>query len=124
MGFGGLQLSLYCASLMPIPSLAESFSDPAIPFNSDRMDKKIKSSKGNFDYFFVKPSRGRDVHESAKRLMEIKGVKEVAITEGDCGFVVKADFLYERENDFLYREIMKAVGGTSRKAACYCEYHK
>lgn len=86
---------------------------------------KIKTNdSASFDYFFVKPSRKENVHKAAKRLIGIKGIREVSVTEGDYGFVVKADFLYKRDNDFLYREIMKAVGGTSKKALCYCQYNK
>ncbi len=88
------------------------------------MVKRITNASGSFDYFFVKPSRKGDVHKAARKLIGIKGIREVAITEGDYGFVVKADFLYERDNNFLYKEIMKAVGGTSNKAVCHCEYHK
>ncbi len=88
------------------------------------MDKKTTSNSASFDYFFVKPSRKGNVHKAAKKLIEIKGIREVSVTEGDYGFVVKADFLYERDNDFLYREIVKAVGGTSKKALCYCQYNK
>lgn len=88
------------------------------------MSNKIADASGSFDYFFVKPAKKGNVHKAAKRLIGIKGIREVSITEGDYGFVVKADFLYERDNDFLYNEIMKAVGGTSKKALCYCQYNK
>ena len=88
------------------------------------MDKKTMSNSASFDYFFVKPSRKGNVHKAAKKLIEIKGIREVSVTEGDYGFVVKADFLYERDNDFLHKEIMKAVGGTTKKALCYCQYNK
>ena len=88
------------------------------------MGKKTTKGSASFDYFFVKPSRKGNVHKAAKKLIEIKGIREVSVTEGDYGFVVKADFLYERDNDFLYREIIKAVGGTSKKALCYCQYNK
>jgi hypothetical protein len=88
------------------------------------MGKKITNDSASFDYFFVKPSVKGNVHKAAKKLIGIKGIREVSITEGDYGFVVKADFLYERDNDFLYREIIKVVGGTSKKALCYCQYNK
>lgn len=88
------------------------------------MGKKTIDNSGSFDYFFVKPSVKGNVHKAAKKLMDIKGIREVSITEGDYGFVVKADFLYDRDNNFLYREIVKAVGGTSKKALCYCHYNK
>lgn len=88
------------------------------------MGKRVMNASGSFDYFFVKPSAKGNVHKAAKKLIEIKGIREVSITEGDYGFIVKADFLYDRDNDFLCREIIKAVGGTSKKASCYCQYNK
>lgn len=88
------------------------------------MGKKTTNDSASFDYFFVKPSKKSNVHDAAQKLISIKGIREVSVMEGDYGFVVKADFMDERANNFLYREILKAVGGTSRKAVCYCQYHK
>ncbi len=88
------------------------------------MGKKAIGNSASFGYFFVKPSVKGNVHKAARKLMDIKGIREVSITEGDYGFVVKADFLYDRDNNFLCREIVKAVGGTSKKALCYCHYNK
>jgi len=88
------------------------------------MGKRTIASRTGFDYFFVKPSGNEDVQKAAKKLMGIKGIREVAVTEGDYGFVVKADLLYEGENALLHREIAKAVGGTARKAVCICNYRK
>ena len=88
------------------------------------MDKKTTSNSESFDYFFVKPSVKGNVHKTAKKLIGIKGIREVSVMEGDYGFVVKADFFDERDNDFLHKEIMKAVGGTSKRAMCYCQYNK
>lgn len=85
---------------------------------------KRTTGSASFDYFFVKPSRKGNVHSAARKLIGIKGIREVSVMEGDYGFVVKADFLDEQANDFLYHEILKAVGGTSKKAMCYCQYHK
>ena len=88
------------------------------------MGKKTSNTSASFDYFFVKPSKKGDVHGAARKLIGIKGIREVSVMEGDYGFVVKADFMDERDNEFLYREILKAVGGTSKKAMCYCQYQK
>ncbi len=85
---------------------------------------KIAKGGASFDYFFVKPSVKGNVHRAARKLIGINGIREVSVMEGDYGFVVKADFLDEQANNLLYREIMKAVGGSSRKAVCYCQYHK
>lgn len=88
------------------------------------MSKKTTTGSGGFDYFLVKPSVKENVHKTAKKLINIKGVREVSITEGDYGFIVKADFFAERDSNFLHKEILKAVGGTSKKALCYCQYKR
>ncbi len=88
------------------------------------MGKKTNMVSGGFDYFFVKPAPRKDVHKAARKLMDIKGVSEVSVTEGEYGFIVKADFFDERDNDFLCKEILKAVGGRSSKAACHYKYRK
>ena len=84
--------------------------------------KNIAVSAG-FDYFFVKPTKRANVHASARRLMNIKEVMEVAITEGDYGFVIKAEQAADELHD-LNKKIAKAVGGSSTKAVCYCRYGK
>ncbi len=85
------------------------------------MGKKIRGNGRGYDYFFVRPVRKEGVHEAAKKLMGIESVREVAITEGDCGFVVKAEQSFDERNA-VGREIVRTVGGSSRKAACYCQY--
>lgn len=88
------------------------------------MANKIKNHSSNYNYFFVRPIAKKNVHETARKLIGIAGIREVVITEGDYGFIVKADPLYGKGNDSLDREIIKIVGGSSSKAVCYCEYHK
>ena len=88
------------------------------------MGKKTIDNSASFDYFLVKPSVRGNVHKAARKLTDIKCIREVSIAEGDYGFIVKADFLYDRDNDFLYKETVKAVGGTSKKVLCYCHYNK
>ena len=54
--------------------------------------------------------------------MEIDGVKEVSITEGEYGFVVKAH--ESRQEQQVMGRINKAVGGSTSKALCHCRYVK
>jgi hypothetical protein len=79
-----------------------------------------KVSRG-YHYFFVKPGRNGNLHKAAAKLMGIRNVEEVAITEGDYGFVVKAHGVQEGDKAVV-REIARAVGGSSRKAVCHCRY--
>ncbi len=81
----------------------------------------IRRVSHGYHYFFVKPGRKTDVHTAATRLMGIREIREVAVTEGDYGFVVKAHNVDEGEKAVV-REIARAVGGSSRRAVCHCRY--
>jgi hypothetical protein len=84
-------------------------------------DKRIKRVSRGYHYFFVKPGRNSDAHKAAEKLMRIEDVEEVSITEGDYGFVVKAQEPHENGKDIL-DSITKAVGGNSARAVCHCKY--
>lgn len=84
------------------------------------MRNKIHS----FSYHFVKPGGGKNVHNVAKRLMRIEKVREVVITEGEYGFIVKSEPLYDNDEDMVGIGIAKVVGGHSKKAMSHCIYSK
>lgn len=88
------------------------------------MGKKILNRSSNYDYFFVKPAAKGNVHKTARKLIEIGRVREVAITEGDYGFVLKANPLCKGGADSLNAKIQKIAGGSSAKAVCRCRYNK
>lgn len=87
-------------------------------------NKNIRKRSRGYDLFFVKPGKNSDLHEAAKKLMGIDKIKEVIIAEGAYGFIVKAEPLIEKDRSAVDREITRAVGGSSRKAMCYCQYSK
>ena len=76
----------------------------------------------SFEYFLVKPILNGDAHRSARRLAKIHGVREVALTEGEYGFIVKADISDEQSSRTIRDEIAAAVGGEMRTAVCHCRY--
>ncbi len=82
---------------------------------------RIRRVSHGYHYFFVRPGRNRDLHTAARKLMKISKVKEVDVTEGDYGFVVKAHDVEEGDKTVV-REIARAVGGNARKAVCHCRY--
>ncbi len=89
------------------------------------MSTKIKNNASEYHYFFVKPNRLGSVHDAAKKLMKVRQVREVVITEGEYGFVVKATTaMGKSEADSVSKEISGITGGRPAKAACYCEYRK
>jgi hypothetical protein len=75
----------------------------------------IRRVSRGYHYFFVRPGRNGNLHKAAARLMGIRKVEEVAITEGDYGFVVKAHDVKDGEKEVV-REIARAVGGSSKRA--------
>ncbi len=85
--------------------------------------KEIKRVSHGYHYFFVKPGRNSNVHAAAERLMRIEGVREVSITEGEYGFVVKANEIHEGEKEVLDK-ISRATKGKSARAVCHCRYVK
>ena len=50
----------------------------------------IKISGHHYDLFFIKPKSNANAHKYAKKLASMKNVAEVLVTEGECGFIVKA----------------------------------
>lgn len=87
------------------------------------MGKKIRSCSGSYDYLFVKPGGNGDVHSTARKLMDIDMVREVAITDGEYGFVVKVNRASgDKEN--ICKKITLVTRGSSEKAACYYQYTK
>ena len=60
------------------------------------MQRFVKNASG-YSLFFVMPGKRNDVHESAKKLIGVERIKEVLITEGDCGFVVRGRFCNWRQ---------------------------
>ena len=89
------------------------------------MKGRIRKDSRSYHYFFVMPASGRktDVHRTAMALMGISMVREVTITEGVCGFIVRTDPLYEGDAQ-LNKEITRIVGGNARSAICHCKYVK
>ena len=82
----------------------------------------IKYDDNRCGYFLIKPKIGRNVKHVAKKLVGLKNVREVVVTEGEYGFIVRASVCPERKLMELKGRIAKAVGGYSRIAVCYSEY--
>ncbi len=75
-------------------------------------------------FFFVRPGSNSNVRLVAQRLASIRHVREVHITEGEYGFVVKSSLLdYEKQQE-LGRRIEKTANGTSKALISHCEISK
>ena len=85
--------------------------------------RRIKAGKMRIgcSFFFVRPGPNSNVRLVAQRLASMHHVKEVHITEGEYGFIVKSALLdYEKQQE-LGRRIEKAAKGTSKSLVSHCE---
>jgi hypothetical protein len=85
-------------------------------------NKGIAVGNGTGSLFFVMPAKCSDVHKSAKKLIAIGKIKEVMITEGSYGFVVRTEA--GAEPGRIGKDISRVVGGVSRIAVCHYLYRK
>ncbi len=83
---------------------------------------KIKRISYGCHYFFVKPGKNGDVHRYARRLIDLKEVHEVLVTEGEYGFVIRARERYPEED--MMKKINTLVKGDSSGVVCHCRYTK
>ncbi len=88
------------------------------------MNNRIKSNIGNCKYFLVKPAGRKNVHETARKLIGLERIREIAITEGDYGFMIKAAPLEGDRKDPLVQKITEIAGGSSSIVVSLCHYSK
>ncbi len=55
-----------------------------------RIATRIRRDGRHYSLFFIRPKARTNAHRYAERLAQIKDVAEVMVTEGECGFIVKA----------------------------------
>jgi hypothetical protein len=75
-------------------------------------------------FYFIRPRKNINAGELAEKLIELKPVEEVFLTEGDCGFIVKARFTNNKEPKDVVDYISKNVGSKYGKVVSYYEYRK
>ena len=68
-----------------------------------------------FNMFFLKPKRSLDAFDIARRLSSKRGIKEVLVTEGSYGFVVKA-------NEDFDEDIFTRISDDFAKVTCHYQY--
>lgn len=77
-----------------------------------------------YGLYFVRPKENADAGGTAEKLMMFESVKEVLLTEGDCGFVVKARFTDGKEPLDVADYISKNISSRYGKAVSHYEYRK
>lgn len=80
---------------------------------------EIRRSANAVEFYFIEPGIGANADDIAMRLIRLSCVKEVHITEGACGFVVKAK---QRNAGELAAKISKQM--KIQIATSHCRYTK
>lgn len=74
--------------------------------------------------FFVRPRQNADAGELAERLIKLKPVEEVFLTDGDYGFVVKARFFKGEEPKDVTRFITRNIDSKYGAVISHYQYKK
>lgn len=75
-------------------------------------------------FYFVRPRQNADAGEIAEKLLGLRPVDQVYVTEGDCGFIVRARVTDGREPKGVADYIAKNVGGRYGRVVSHLEYSK
>ena len=86
-------------------------------------NNRAKRQNDGCRFFFVQPRNNNDVGVTARRLIEMEHIKEVHVTTGDFGFVVRAD-VDEVSAEAIQRKIMKLTDGKMSSVASCMKYIK
>ena len=75
-------------------------------------------------FYFIKPRPNANAEELAMGLIRLKLVEQVFLTEGDCGFIVKARFTKDKEPKEVVDYISRNIGTQYGKVVSHWEYRK
>jgi len=75
-------------------------------------------------FYFIKPKPNTNAEELALKLIELKHVDGVFLTEGEYGFIVKARVSGIDGNANIAEYISKTVGSRYGEVTSYFEYRK
>ena len=90
---------------------------------NNRNGLRMRRSGQSYNLFFVKPKALCNAHKCAERLMMIRSIEEVLLTEGDYGFVIRAKASQESESRDVVRYIEANMGKYS-KAVSLVRYNR
>lgn len=86
-------------------------------------NSKIRlTSNRSYKFYFVEPQENANTSNIAEKLINIKEVEEVFVTDGDYGFIVKAKYSDGKE-DNAYKYLSR-LGGNFGKVTSYYQYKK
>jgi DNA-binding Lrp family transcriptional regulator len=93
--------------------------------NPKKMGINVKrSNRKLFKFYLLHPPKDANADNIAEKLISFSNVEEVFVTDGDYGFVVKARFLDDKENDDAYKYLSKKLGSGFGKVTSHYQYSK
>ena len=84
----------------------------------------MRIGNGAYKFYFVEPRENADANRFAERLMSVKEVEEVFVTDGDYGFVVKARAPDGKKMGGADGCLSKMLGSGFGKATSHYQYKK
>ncbi|HUC39102.1 MAG TPA: Lrp/AsnC ligand binding domain-containing protein [Candidatus Acidoferrum sp.] len=84
--------------------------------------RRRKSSLNRF--YLISPRQNTDADSFIEKLLSLKPVQEVFLTDGDFGYIVKAKFRNGRAPDDIVDSMAKKMDSKFGKAVSYYQYTK
>lgn len=84
----------------------------------------IKRSGNTYKFYLVEPPENGNADNLAAKLINIRNVEQVLVTDGDYGFIVKTRFFENLKDDHAYNYLSKKLGGNFGKITSYYQYTK
>ena len=74
-----------------------------------KTNTKVKNNSLH-KFFFLRPKANMDARAVAEKLISLKNVQEVIMTEGDVGYIVKTRLFSDKSDRETERMIARSVG--------------
>lgn len=78
----------------------------------------------SYSYYLIEPSENSNANHMAEKLITLKNVVEVNVTEGDYGFIVKVKLPKDNKHDAAYTYLSKRLGNNFGRVTSYYQYIK
>jgi hypothetical protein len=86
---------------------------------------QIKRCNGrSYSFYLIEPSENANADNMAEKLITLKDVIEVNVTDGDYGFIVKAKLPKDNKHDAAYNYLSKRLGSNFGRVTSYYQYTK
>lgn len=76
------------------------------------------SKRGMDRFYMIEPQPDSNAGAVCRRIASMKGVKEVFLTEGACGYIVRAE-----DSDRSHRQLIKCMPAASRGRVLVAKSH-